>query len=441
MVLSARAAALTALERCRRDGVWSGAAIDNAIKKYALDKRDSAFAATLCLGVLQNSSLCDYYIDLYRSRTSDKLEPKVRDILRLGVYQLLFMTRVPARAAVNETVELCRSGSLSRAAGLVNAVLRRVSENRDNLPEVPDKGTAQYLSTRYSHPLWLCQRIMDEFGYDFAEGFLSCNNNAPELDIQLNRLKTDWRSYSQLLTECGIEHRVHEFPEGCLSLAGGNVAKLPGFEDGLFYVQDRAARIAAELACAKPGMRVLDACAAPGGKSLAMAIGMHNQGSITSCDISEKKLGLISDNARRLGIDIISVEKRDARSYDETMAESYDLVMADVPCSGLGVIGKKPEIRLKKADEISGLPEIQLAILENLSRYVKPGGVLIYSTCTVLKPENEDVVNTFLTGHSDFALEQIQLENMLFHGGMHTFWPHIDGTDGFFAARLIRKAL
>ena len=200
MQFSARLAALGALEQCRRQAIWSGASIDNAIRKFSLDRRDGAFASALCLGVLQNSSLCDFYIDCYCSQSADKLEPKLRDILRIGIYQLVFMDRVPVRAAVNETVSLCRESSFSRAAGLVNAVLRRVSENLDALPEIPGRGTAEYLSIKYSHPRWLCRRIVNEQGYDFAESFFACNNRAAGLDIQINRLKTDAASYEALLS-------------------------------------------------------------------------------------------------------------------------------------------------------------------------------------------------------------------------------------------------
>ncbi len=438
MQFSARDAALNALVQCRRQGIWSGNSIDKAIKQYSLDRRDAAFASALCLGVLQNSSLCDFYIGCYCSQSVEKLEPKLRDILRIGVYQIVFMDRVPRRAAVNETVDLCKSSSMSRASGLVNAVLRRVAENADKLPEVPGKGSAEYLSTMYSHPLWLCRRITEERGYDFAEAFLACNNRSPGLDIQINRLKTDCLRYLELLEEKGIAYTASPFPAGSISMRGGVVAELPGYDEGMFYVQDKAARIASELCKVKAGMSVLDACAAPGGKSIAMAINMSDSGSILSCDIQNKKLKLIEENAGRLGISIIKTRQMDAREYIEEFNSSFDLVMADVPCSGMGVIAKKPEIRQKTAEEISSLPQIQADILENLSCYVKVGGALVYSTCTVLKAENEDIVNGFLSKHDNFRAEEIELGDILFKDGMHTFWPHVDGTDGFFAARLVR---
>lgn len=432
--MTSREAALAALERCRRDKAWSNASIDNVITKYELDKRDAALASRLCLGVLQNCTLCDFYID---SLCSSKLEPKVRDILRMGAYQLLFLDKIPARAAVNESVRLCKKVGYARASGLVNAVLRRISSG--DLPEIPGKGGAEYLTVRYSHPLWIAERLISAYGYAFTEAFFAADNTPPKLCVQVNELKTDVRDYAYSLEETGIEYTEYVLPSGCIELAGGNVTELPGFREGLFYVQDRAARTAVEIASPKPGMNVLDACAAPGGKSFAAAIAMKNKGHILSCDIHEKKLALIRNGAERLGIDIIETAAADARVFDESRAESFDIVIADVPCSGMGVIRKKPEIREKAEEEIAALPGIQLEILRNLSRYVCPGGTLLYSTCTVLKEENEAVIRGFLSENMDFELEPFEVCGVKSLDGMYTFWPNVDATDGFFAAKIRRK--
>ena len=432
--VNAREAALEALGRCRRDGTWSGAAIDSVICRYALDRREAALASRLCLGVLQNESFCDYMIGCY---CTAKLEPTLRDILRIGVYQLLFMDRIPPRAAVSETVELCRVKKLSRASGLANAVLRRVAENRDSLPEIPGKGSAGYLAVRYSHPLWLCERLVELRDFDFAEAFLKRNNEPPCLCIQVNTLKIKTEDYMRKLEEAGIPFRASA-PEGCLELEKGIAAELPGYEEGLFYVQDRAARTAVEIAAPEPGMRVLDACACPGGKSFAAAIRMENLGSILSCDIHEKKLQVLVRGAARLGLSCIETRAMDARVFEPAMEKSFDLVIADVPCSGFGVIAKKPEIRAKDPTEIKALPEIQLAILENLSRYVKPGGLLLYSTCTILPEENEGPVTAFLQGHREYETVPFEGNGAQIESGMYTFWPNVDRTDGFFAAKLRR---
>lgn len=425
------------MERCRREGAWSGQVMDEIINKYALERRDTALASRLCLGVLQNVSLCEFYIDFYSSVKCKKLEPKVRDIMLLGVYQLVFLD-IPARAAVNESVSLCKNSGFERAAGLVNAVLRRVAENLEALPQIPNSGTAEHLSIKYSHSQWLAQRLIAENGYEHTEAFFAHNNNPAPLTIQVNTLKLSVSEYEKLLNAAGIDYKIHDYLSGCIILTGGNVSSLPGFDEGFFYVQDAAARAAAEIACAERGTSVLDACSAPGGKSFACAIKMGNEGSILSCDIHDKKLRLVRDGAERLGIDIIKTSALDARKKDDALIGAFDLVVADVPCSGMGVIGKKPEIRWKSEKDIASLPLIQRDILNNLSSYVRCGGTLLYSTCTVLKAENEDLVMQFLRDRDDFVLVPFELGNIHAENGMHCFWPNIDGTDGFFVAKLMR---
>lgn len=437
IAINARQAALICLERCRREGAWSGQTMDEIIKKAALEKREAALASRLSLGVLQNSRLFDFYIDCFSSVKAAKLEPKVRDILRMGIYQLLG-SNIPARAAVNESVSLCKSSGFERAAGLVNAVLRRVAENAQSMPEIPGAGTAEHLAIKYSHCEWLAKALVADYGYEHTEGFFACNNQPSTLSIQVNRLKISPDAYGALLSENGIGFEAHPYLEGCFELEGGRVSGLPGYDEGLFYVQDAAARAAAEIADAKSGMRVLDACSAPGGKSFASAIRMADSGSILSCDIHEKKLRLVREGAARLGISIIETQAADARGLDESFDEAFDLVIADVPCSGIGVIRKKPEIRWKKEEELSQLPKIQSEILHRLSRCVRPGGILMYSTCTVLKAENEELVRSFLNEHPEYAPEAFTLGDKLYADGMHCFWPNIDGTDGFFAAKLKR---
>ena len=430
---NSRSAALRALERCRRNGTWSGAAIDSVINEYGLNGKAKSLAVSICLGVLQNMTLCDHYIDSF-SNTA-KIEPKVRDILRISVYQLIFMDRIPASAAVNEGVALCKKLGYSRASGFVNAVLRRIADNIGDLPEIPGHGTAKYLSVRYSHPEWLADELIKSHGFEFAEGFLAANNTAPDINLQVNTTKYNSDDCLEAIIAAGFDAKMHEWQKDDI-VVKGSVTQMPGFSDGAFYVQDAAAKEAVLIAGINPGMRVLDACAAPGGKSFAAAVCMNNEGYVLSCDISEKKLALIESGAKRLGLSIIEVKAADARCpYDD----EYDVVLADVPCSGYGVIRKKPEIRRKQQNEREGLPAIQSAILSNLARSVKPGGVLIYSTCTVFREENEYVVKAFLNDNKDFCTEEFTLsDGKHVSDGMYTFWPHIDGTDGFFVSKLRR---
>ena len=437
--MTARFAALAALERCRRNGAWSSQVMDRFIQESLSDRRESALATQLFLGVLQNGSFLDYYIDRFCKGNRGKLEPKIRDILRLGAYQLLFLDKIPVHAAVSESVALCKDSGLGRASGLVNAVLRRLAENRDHLPEIPGKGSAQYLSTRYSHPLWLTERLIRQHGYAHTEGFFAANNTPTEIAVQINTLRTDRESVQNSIICSGVTMETPSWPDNCLLLSGGHISELPGFSDGFYYVQDRAAAMAVQIADPRPGWRVLDACAAPGGKSFAAAIRMQNSGRITACDIHANKLSLIREGAERLGLSVVETFVRDARMPNEAWRASFDLVIADVPCSGFGVIRKKPEIRSKREEELATLPQVQSDILERQAAFVRPGGCLLYSTCTVLQEENEDVVSQFLTRHPDYSLDSFSVgENCT--AGYYTFWPHIDGTDGFFVAKMKRAS-
>lgn len=433
---NARLAALTALERCRRSGAWSSAAIDASIIKYKLDSRSAALASHVFLGVMQNVTLLDHCVDKYCT-TKAKVEPKVRDILRCAAYQIAFMDKIPVNAAVNEAVEQCKKLGYSRASGFVNAVLRKIANNAKYAFEIDGKGTAEYLSVRYSHPLWLAEYMLERHEYDFAESFFAANNSDPLTTVQVNTLKATAKELKAMLEAGGVEVSDHPWLENCLTVKG-NVCAMRGFDDGLFYVQDPAARAAVTAAGLNAGMKVLDSCAAPGGKSFAAAIDMRNTGSILSCDLHEKKLGLIKSGAERLGIDIIKTKPHDARNAFD---EDFDAVIADVPCSGYGVIRKKPEIRFKPESERLSLPDIQSSILDNAAQTLKVGGILIYSTCTVFSEENEGVVNDFLRTHENFEPIGFTLPNgKTAESGMYTFWPHIDGTDGFFVCKLRRKS-
>lgn len=425
--MTGRQAARRALERWRRGGQFSEKALDAVISEGVTDRREAALCSRIVWCVIQNLSLIDHYIGEYSSVPMSKLEPNVLDILRLSAAQILFMDRVPPSAAVSSGVELCKT-TCPRAAGLVNAVLRRIAEHRDALPPIPGEGTARYLSIKYSHPLWLAEKLICERGYDFTAAFFAANNAEPPLCAQVNTLRMDAAALKARLETRGVQVSDGALENTLLLSGAGRVTELPEFAEGLFYVQDEAARRAVLMAGLAPGMDLLDACAAPGGKSFAAALSMENRGRIIACDQSEKKLSQITDGADRLGVDIISVRQMDARSPDPDLCGWADAVIADCPCSGLGVIRKKPEIRYKPQSELAALPEIQLAILRGLADCVKPGGTLVYSTCTVLREENEDVAEAFLHERGDFTGADRAL-----------FWPHIHGTDGFFVCRMVRS--
>lgn len=439
--MTAREMALKAIAASRKSGAWADIFLDNLIKKEEPDPRDAALATKICYGVLQNASLCDFYISAYSTSVKpDKMEPLVADILRLSVYQILFLTKIPESAAVNEGVSLAKKYSNPGAAGLVNAVLRKITQNKNSLPEISASDFAKYLSIKYSHPEWLVRQYLGEIGERECEEMLRLNNTQPLTDIQINTLKTNTQNVLEELENAGVNARMHPFLDDCLELTSpGDVTALRPFAEGRCYIQDAAARLAVIAASPKPDMFIIDGCAAPGGKSFSAAIAMQDRGTILSCDLHEKKLRLIENGAKRLGIDIIGTRCLDGRSEAPELLQKADLVIADVPCSGLGVIGKKPDIRMKSESEISGLPAVQYDILQNLSKYVKPGGVLLYSTCTVLKRENEDVTDRFVSENPDFEYINFILPGIGDTAGKITLWPQRQGTDGFYISKLRRR--
>lgn len=439
MAKTAREAALIILERCRRDMAFSDALLGSVLEEAGLSGRDAALAAKLTYGVLQNSALCDFYISCFSDK-GRRLELKVRDILRLSVYQILFLDKVPDRAAVSEGVELCKSCGFSRAAGFVNAVLRKISSEKERLPELPHSSEAEYLSIKYSHPLPLTSLLIEEFGEAECEAFLAANNEEPPTTIQVNTLKTTSDALSRALESRGIACSAHPWLSDCLRVSG-NVFSTDCFKDGLFYAQDPAARLAVLAASPRAGQSVLDVCAAPGGKSFAAAIAIENVGYILSRDLHENKLKRLINGADNLGITIIAAEAGNAAEPPARLVGAFDVVLADVPCSGLGVIRKKPDIRYKDISPLEGLPQTQLSILEGASRCVKKGGTLLYSTCTVLKRENDGVADAFLRRHPEFVREAFELPEPIgtAERGSVTLLPHKHGTDGFFICKLRKK--
>lgn len=431
-----RDAALEALTACRRLDAWSDGSLKAACR--GLDRREAALAARLVYGVLQNRALLDFYLGQFCAQPFEKLEPFIRDVLRLGAYQILYMDRVPDSAAVDEAVKTVKRKKRQRAAGLINAVLRRVSREKESLPEPPAGDRAAYLSLRYSHPRWLVERFMELLGGEETEALLRVNNGSVPTVIQRNSLRCTGEELSRSLGEPGAELAPHPWLPDCFLLSGGGeLEAMPAFRDGLFRVQDAAARAAVLAAGPRPGDRMLDVCAAPGGKSFAAAMEMENRGEIIACDIHRHKLELIEKGAARLGIACIRPELADGREERPEWRESFDLVLCDVPCSGLGIIRKKPDIRYKDPAVLAGLPAVQRAILTNASRYVRPGGVLLYATCTLLPEENQGVTEAFLREHGEFQKEPFSLPGFGEEtDGSLTLWPQRHGTDGFYICKM-----
>ena len=438
--MGARETALNALIACRRDAAWSNGILKEYTIRDRLDRRDAALAAKLCYGVLQNRNKLDFYLKQLLTGKLKDLHPVVHDILHLGLYQIYELDKVPDNAAVSESVDLAKRYCKKQrfAPGLVNGVLRNAVKTKGTLKEPAS------LEDKYSHPWELIKLLRDYVGKDRIEPMLRANNEAPQTVIQVNTLKITTEALLKRLAEEQISAAPHGWMPDCLILGStGDLEKLASFREGLFYVQDPAAKLS--VLCAqlpKEEIRVLDCCAAPGGKSFAAAVATAGKGRITSCDIHEHKIPLIQKGAARLGIENHTACRQDASENVPEWNGSFDAVLADVPCSGYGIIRKKPDIRYKKPADMADLPQLQLAILKNQARYVKPGGLLMYSTCTLVRAENEGIVEAFLKDNTDFYLEPLPLPGCFpkNESGMLALVPGEFDTDGFFIARMRRRA-
>lgn len=441
--MDAREAALLTLNACHRQGGWSDGVLKKQLAAAKLDSRDAALATQLCFGVLQNQLLLDFYLSQFSNIALSRMEGKVLQALRLGAYQMLFLDRIPHSAAVNCSVEmtkrLCKN---PRAAGMVNGILRSVERNLDHLPAIPNTDPVSYLSILYSHPEWLVKEFCMTLGTEEGAKLLAADNHQPPMTVMVNTLRGTAEQVAQRLTKQRVEVTPHPWLADCLILSKtGDLEGLEAFREGLFYVQDPASRLAVEAAEVRPGMRVLDCCAAPGGKSFAAGIAMKNEGELISCDIHPHKKKLLQAGADRLGLSLLHPMTADGKVFRPEWEGAFDRVLVDAPCSGLGVIRKKPDIRYKDPEPLKGLPEVQRAILDNASRYVRPGGILLYSTCTLLPRENEEVVRWFLEGHKGFKVEAFTLPGAVGTAadGLVTLLPHRHGTDGFFICRMRRE--
>ena len=438
--MGARETALNALIACRKDAAWSNGVLKEYIVRDRLDRRDAALAARLCYGVLQNRNKLDFYLKQLLTGKIKDLHPVVHDILHLGLYQIYELDKVPDSAAVSESVDLAKKYCKKQrfAPGLVNGVLRNAVKTKGSLKEPAS------LEDQYSHPWELIKLLRDYVGKDRIEMLLKANNEAPRTVIQVNTLKITTEELQQRLAREQVSAEPHEWMRNSLVLGNtGDLERLDTFREGLFYVQDPAAKLS--VLCAElpaEDIRILDCCAAPGGKSFAAAMATEGRGSIISCDVHEHKVPLIRKGAARLGIEKLTARRQDASENVPEWNDSFDAVIADVPCSGYGIIRKKPDIRNKKAEDMADLPALQLAILKNQARYVKPGGILIYSTCTLVRAENEGVVEAFLNENNEFTLEPLPLPDVFpkNESGMLALVPGEYDTDGFFIARMRRKA-
>lgn len=428
---NAREAALLTLYKIEYEGAYSNIELKNMLSASDMPQKDIGLTTALVYGVLQRDVTLEYIISCFSNIKIKKISKYILLILKLGIYQLLYMDKIPESAAVNESVKLAKRYGHAKSAGFVNGLLRNVLRN--DIPKPKDY--IDSISAEYSFPKELVQKWIDEFGESFACGLMSAMNETAPMCVRVNTLKTTVEEMLKRLPGA----KKGKLAKYALISDGFDVQSSAEYNEGYITPQDEAAMLACEILNPKKGDTVIDLCAAPGGKATYIAQLMENKGKIFAFDIHEHKIRLINDNAKRLGIDIISACVNDACEYNVQYREFADKVIADVPCSGLGIIRKKPEIK-KHFERSSDLAEIQYRILENAAVYLKNGGELVYSTCTVEREENEDIITRFLQEHRDF--EPVDIEKFLPQKknsgkkGYVTFYPNTDGTDGFFVAKL-----
>lgn len=433
-----RQTAFDILMRVERDKAFSNKALDNALKKLEYSRQDSVFVSAIVYGVLERKITLDYQISRFLTRPIKRLKPDVLTILRMGVYQLWYMDKVPDSACVNESVKLAKSNRCEYSSGLINAILRKAAKTDVIYPDKTD--FFEYISVKYSVEKWIAKLFVDSYGEENAVAILEDSFGRAPIYIRVNTLKITKSELKELLLDQGIEAEEADVVDNALLIKNfDSIYKNDLYQKGYFHVQDLASQLCCMALSAEKGETVIDMCSAPGGKSFTSAEFMENEGEIRSYDLYDHKIELIKSGAERLGIEIINANVRDS-SVPDISEKKADRVLCDAPCSGLGTIRRKPEIRYKNFEEISSLPDIQLKILKNAAEYVKIKGILLYSTCTLNRDENEKVVEKFLSDNPAFevvpCLEHLDCYR---YNDMVTLMSHRNSTDGFFICKMIRN--
>ena len=438
---SSRQTAFSALMRVEKDSSYSNITLDLVLSKSNLSQRDKNFVSGIFYGVIEKRLFLDYNISVYSDRPLNELDMEIAVILRMGLYQIFFMDSVPNSAAVNESVKLCHENRLSSASGFVNGILRAASEGEAKLPN-PKKSKSKFYSVMYSCPESIVRMWRHSYGDEMAKEILMSLEGRPPMNARVNTLKTSAESLKKSFEESGITAEYSDCTENCLKLSNtGSIESLVQYREGLFHIQDTASQLCCKMLEAEENQIILDVCSAPGGKSFTLAEMMNNKGKIISCDLYEARTGLVEKGAKRLGIDIIKTKTGNSAEMEFPMA---DRVLCDVPCSGLGIIRRKPELRYKEDLGLDELPDVQYEILCNSAKFVKAGGILIYSTCTLNPWENNENARKFLEEHEDFEAYALKIPENIKRGieenkNELTLFPQINDTDGFFISAFRKK--
>ncbi len=416
---NARKIAASILLKIENNNSYSNLTLNSYFKELDISSQDKAFITTLVYGVIERKITLDFTLKKFIKTPLKKVMPFTLANLRVALYQIMFLNKIPQSAAVNEAVKIVKNSKESRNSGFVNAVLRSAIRGDLSLPSDDDINS---LSVKYSCPVEIIKSFVADYGLETTKSLLEDSLKSAPLTVRVNTLKTDVSTFCENIGVNTTEH----IPFGAVILESGiDVSGNKLYKEGHFFVQDSASQTAVSILNPNPGERMLDMCSAPGGKAFSSAILMENKGELIACDLYPHKADLIGKSAKRLGLDIIKTQVCDAIKFNADLGE-FDCILCDVPCSGLGIIRRKPEIKYKDFIEFENLPQIQYEILTNAKNYLKKGGRLLYSTCTLRKAENEAIIERFLKENPDFSLKY-----------SHTFMPFVDGTDGFFAALLV----
>ena len=421
---SVRTVAVEILEKIENEGAFSNIVVGNFLEKSNLSTKDKALCSAIVYGVLTRKISLDYIISKFSKQSVSKTDKTVLLVLRVAIYQMVFMDKIPSFAAVNEAILTLKALKKFNAVGFVNAVLRKVANEETSL--LPSGQAAEDLAVNYSVNPDFVNALIKNYGYEDALSFLKSSVESPKLYARVNTLLTTTNALIESLAVDGIKALPCEVENAICLENVDNITQTKAYKNGLFHVQDLSSQIAIKTLCPLENMRLLDICAAPGGKSFTAAQYMKNTGEIVSCDLYENRVNLINSGAARLKITNLTALVNDASEYNEKLGK-FDRIICDVPCSGFGVIRRKPEIRYKKLDEFKDLPSLQYKILSNAIKYLSTDGILMYSTCTLRKTENERVVEKFVKDNPEYKLEYL-----------NTLMPHKDNTDGFFIC-LIRR--
>ncbi|MBU5672884.1 16S rRNA (cytosine(967)-C(5))-methyltransferase RsmB [Paenibacillus brevis] len=448
---TSRSVALQVLTAVEQESAYSNLLLNGALQKSGLSGPDAGLATELVYGTIQRLNTIDFLLEPFVTKGMGKLAPWVRNLLRMSFYQLYYLDRIPPHAVVNEAVNLAKKRGHQGISGMVNGVLRNVLRRKEELKLPEGLSPVQRIALEHSHPEWLVARLLEQYGEQTAESICRANNEPPSISIRVNRAKTSREDMLKLLKEQGLSAAPSKLSrDGIVVEGGGNMALTPWYREGLISVQDESSMLVAEALDPEPGMSVLDCCAAPGGKTCHIAEMMQGSGLVLANDIHPHKAKLVEDQANRLGLTNIDISTGDASKLGERLERnSFDRILLDAPCSGLGVIRRKPDLKwAKTAGDIAEIAGIQRTLLDTAGALLKPGGLLVYSTCTIEPRENVEMVSSFLSRHPEFELaedkpsawETEPLAEASARGSLGLqILPQDAHSDGFYIARLRKK--